>query len=97
MVHAKILCIEPANLQETLFFIWRLRNQLNDVEFQVQTMYNLRNPTMMPRGLCQMPPLIVNDEEKDANDEEAAEQLIISIKDCIDQFIMSHAGIEIKS
>lgn len=87
---------QPVSLQEALFFLWKLKNRLNDIQYELETMMNKRRPIRLLGRFGYLPPLVDPvDEQANEEDEIFADQLFIDLSEFVNEFLDNYSGIEI--
>ena len=82
------------SINEGITFLWKLKDAVEDVEFDLRRMVERRLPPLGPAA--PLTPLVVNDARQDAVDEAQADQSFLEIKDMLDAFMQRFSGVEIK-
>ena len=93
----KTVTLEAVNLQDSLMFLWKLRNMVSNAEYELYAMVNRRKPFYLPenRG-CFSPIVKEDDEDQDLLDEVLAENLFVELKDAVVEFLSTYTGVTVR-
>ena len=92
---SKTITVNPVSLQDSLMFLWKIRNKVSNLEYEIYSMVNRRHQLNFPDGQGNFPPLAIIDVEQDLADENLAENLFMELRDAVTNFLDSYSGVTV--
>ena len=94
----KTITLEAVNLQDSLMFLWKLRNMVSNAEYELYAMVNKRKPFPLPEGCygSRSPLVKEDDSEQDLLDEVLAENLFFELRDAVVDFLNTYTGVTVR-
>ena len=77
--------LRRVSINEAITFLWKLKDAVEDVEFDLRRMVERRLPPLGPAA--SLIPLVGDDACQDAVDEAKVDQSFLEIKDMLDDFM----------
>ena len=92
---SKTITVNPVSLQDSLMFLWKIRNKVSNLEYEIYSMVNRRHQLNFPDGQGNFPSLAIIDVEQDIADENLAENLFMELRDAVTNFLDSYSGVTV--
>ena len=98
---SKSITVYPVSLQDSLMFLWKLRNMVSNAEYEIFAMVNWRQQLALKEDLLRrstLPLITLNDdlrEELDLADEALAESLFLELRNAVTNFVDSYSGVTV--
>ena len=92
---SKTITVNPVSLQDSLMFLWKIRNKVSNLEYEIYSMVNRCHQLNFPDGQGNFPPFAIIDVEQNIADENLAENLFMELRDVVTNFLDSYSGVTV--